>query len=81
MTESVTVRLYGAARAAANGAEFSAMAGKLNSILDNISPGNLRLAQVLLQCTFLLDGLVLHEKESVIPAGSTLDVLPPFAGG
>lgn len=78
---TATIRLYAAARSAAGKSELQAPAGRLNDILDDISRENPRLAQVFLQCSFLLDGLVLHDKESMVPPGSTLDVLPPFAGG
>ncbi len=78
---SVTVRFYAAARSASGQRESSVAPGRLDHILAEIAPENPRLAQVFLQCSFLLDGVVLHDKESMIPAGSTLDVLPPFAGG
>lgn len=78
---SVTVRLYAAARSAAGQRELSVAPGRLDLILADIARENPRLVQVFLQCSFLLDGVVLHDKESMVPAGSTLDVLPPFAGG
>lgn len=81
LTMSVTIRLYAAARSAAGKSELLATQGRLDHILADISRDNPRLAQVFLQCTFLLDGLVLHDKTSAIPEGSTVDVLPPFAGG
>lgn len=81
MSESVTVRLYAAARSAAGVSEISATPGRLNVILEAIAIENPRLMQVLQQCSFLLDGVVLHEKDAQIPAYSTVDILPPFAGG
>jgi len=78
---SVTIRFYAAARAAAGKSEMLVAPSRLDLILADISRENPRLAQVFLRCSFLLDGVVLHEKECVIPAGGTVDVLPPFAGG
>lgn len=78
---SVTIRLYAAARSAAGKSELLATPGRLDRLLADISCENPRLAHVFSQCSFLLDGLVLHDKKSAIPEGSTLDVLPPFAGG
>lgn len=80
-TMSVTIRLYAAARSAAGKSELLVTPGKLDHILADISRDKPRLAQVFLQCSFLLNGLVLHDKESEIAEGSTVDVLPPFAGG
>ena len=37
--------------------------------------------RVLGACSLLLDGLAVHERTVAIPDGSTVDVLPPFAGG
>ena len=78
---TVTIRLYAAARAAAGERELLVAPGRLDHVLAEISHENPRLAQVFLQCSFLLDGVVLHDKTRVIPEGGTVDVLPPFAGG
>lgn len=78
---SVTIRLYAAARSAAGKSEVSASPGSLDQILKEISTGNPELKQVFLQCSFLLDGVVLHSKDVMVSANSTVDVLPPFAGG
>lgn len=79
--EKVLIRFYAAARDAAGIAELGVSPGSLEEILELISDDNSRLAQVLLRCSFLLDGSLCHNLQIVIPAGSTLDVLPPFAGG
>jgi sulfur-carrier protein len=31
--------------------------------------------------SFLVDGLACHDRQAALPAGATVDVLPPFAGG
>lgn len=78
---TVTLRLYAAAQAAAGNSEIMVQPGSLEAILNSISHDNARLRQVFAQCAFLVDGVAAHEKEIDIPSGSTVDVLPPFAGG
>jgi molybdopterin converting factor small subunit len=36
---------------------------------------------VLKAAAFLVDGLSCHDRQSQLPDGATVDVLPPFAGG
>ncbi len=81
MKDSVTIRLYAAARAAAGQSKISVTPARLDVILGTISHGNPLLMRVLAQCSFLVDGIVLHDKDAEIPAYSTVDILPPFAGG
>ena len=81
VNESVKLRLYAAARSAAGRSEITVEPGILANILINVAKGNSRLAHVFLQCSFLLDGVAVHESTKEIPANSTIDVLPPFAGG
>lgn len=40
-----------------------------------------RLGKVLAASSFLLDGVAVRDTSVRVPAGSQLDVLPPFAGG
>lgn len=79
--ETVRIRLYAAARSAAGQGEISVAPGRLDLILDVMAIDNSRLKQVFAQCSFLLDGVALHDKDVMIPAHSTVDILPPFAGG
>ena len=84
MGEEVRVGLYAAARAAAGRAEAVVAPGTLADVLANLlnvcSPA---LAEVLPRCSYLLDGVAVHGDPGGVdvPAGSHLDVLPPFAGG
>ena len=39
------------------------------------------LERVLTRCSLLCDGTRLAGDDDAVPAGSTVDVLPPFAGG
>lgn len=79
--EKVTIRFYAAARDAAGFAEMQVSHGPLQEILRGISHENARLAHVLERCSFLVDGTIQHDQGIEILAGSTVDVLPPFAGG
>lgn len=79
--ETVRIRFYAAARSAAGSSEIEVSPGTLKQILSILSGENAQLANVLLRCSFLVDGTVSHDMESEIIAGSVVDVLPPFAGG
>ncbi len=85
MSSSVIVRFYAAARAAAGAPEVAVPAGTLAEVLTNCTAGPTGkvLGQVLERCSFLVDGAAVHGEHGdiLISAGSTLDVLPPFAGG
>ncbi len=79
--EQVNFRLYAAARDAAGTSEISIAPSSLEELLREISRDNARLSEVLERCSFLVDGAICHDRRIVISAGSTVDVLPPFAGG
>ena len=36
---------------------------------------------VLMRCSFLVDGLTTRDREQLVPDGAVIDVMPPFAGG
>jgi len=78
----VTVRYFAGARAAAGVAEEHAEAGTLGELVDDLGArhGD-RLATVLKASAYLLDGRSVRDLDLALPDGSTLDVLPPFAGG
>ena len=79
--ESVQVRFFAAARAAANADRIEVPVGTLREILTNFSNSNNDLARVIPQCSFLVDSVICHDFERTISAGSEIDVLPKFAGG
>ncbi len=81
MTHLVTARLYAAARSAAGFSEIDIEPDTLQEVLRSLAQGNPRLSQVFAQCSFLVDGLAVHDPSVEVVAGSTLDILPPFAGG
>lgn len=77
----VTVRLFAAARAAAGVSQLEVAAGSVQEILDSLVASHPALSQVLPQCSYLLDEVALHELGAQVADGSSLDILPPFAGG
>ena len=83
MTAVLTVRYFAGARAAAGGlsaepAEASTIDALTQVLADRHGD---RLAVVLTAASFLVDGLACHDRHAALPAGATVDVLPPFAGG
>ncbi len=80
---TVTVRYFAAARAAA-GAETEPLevSGTVDDAIRAIRERHgAELGRVLDRCSFLLDEVAVRDRSVVVPAGATLDVLPPFAGG
>lgn len=75
----VTIRYFAGARAAAGVSEERVPAG---STIEQLSRERSQaLQRVLLSASFLVDGLAWHDRTAPLPAGATVDVLPPFAGG
>jgi len=81
----VTVRYFAAARAAAGVSEevVDLPAGStVAQLLDQVANRHdERLSQVLQRSSLLLDATTVRNPLTVTGPGSTLDVLPPFAGG
>jgi molybdopterin converting factor small subunit len=77
-----TIRYFAAARAAAGVAEELLDAATLDEVVDRLGRRHGEpLALVLKSCSFLVDGLACHDRSAAVPAQSTVDILPPFAGG
>jgi len=76
------VRFFAGARAAAGRNEEHLAAATLEDLLRLLAErhGD-RLTAVLAASSYLVDGLACHDRRAPIPAGATIDVLPPFAGG
>lgn len=77
MTTDVTVRLFAAAAAAAGTTQLTVAASTLDGLRSLLVPS---VGVVLDRCSFLVDGLAAHGDVALAP-GTTVDVLPPFAGG
>jgi sulfur-carrier protein len=78
----VVVRYFAGAKAAAGVPEEKVEAGSLGELVASLAAARgPRLASVLAVASFLVDGLVWHDRAAALPEGATVDVLPPFAGG
>jgi molybdopterin converting factor small subunit len=78
----VTVRFFAAARAAAGTSEQRYSAPTLNELLVALSDAHgPALEKVLAVASYLVDGVRCFDRDAPLPAGATVDVLPPFAGG
>ncbi|MEU8259727.1 MoaD/ThiS family protein [Micromonospora sp. NPDC048999] len=79
----LTVRYFAGARAAAGRTEETTSAGRsLDELVDELAARHgERLSAVLTAASFLVDGVACHDRRVLLPAGATVDVLPPFAGG
>ena len=76
------VRYFAGARAAAGRSSERIAAGSLDDLVVILTARHgERLAMVLKAASFLIDGLACHDRNAALPAGATVDVLPPFAGG
>jgi molybdopterin synthase sulfur carrier subunit len=85
VTATATIRYFAAARAAA-GVETELLELPDGASVDDALAAirqrhGAELARVLDRCSFLLDEIAVRDHTAVVPAGATLDVLPPFAGG
>ena len=77
-----TVRYFAAARAATGVETETIPAGSLKELVETLELRHgARLGHVLTACSFLVDGLSRREPATTLTEASTVDVLPPFAGG
>lgn len=83
----VTVRFWAAARAAAGQDSMRVEPGSLYDVLAAVRasyPGNKRLHDVMDMCSVLIGDtpVTTADRSAVdVPAGSSVELLPPFAGG
>jgi molybdopterin converting factor small subunit len=83
----VTVRYWAAARAAAGRAQDDVPAGTLNEVLAAVRAVHVdrpRLGEVLSVCSVLVgeDPVGSRDRDQLdVPPGTTVEILPPFAGG
>jgi sulfur-carrier protein len=78
----ITVRYFAGARAAAGVDTESREAATLDELVGQIvGDHGEKLERVLTACSFLVDGTSTRDRALVLSPGSTVDVLPPFAGG
>jgi sulfur-carrier protein len=81
----VTVRYFAGAKAAAGVSAESVALNDGDTVRDVLAVLTVRhgaaLARVLDASSLLLDEVAVRDRSLRLPAGATLDVLPPFAGG
>jgi molybdopterin synthase sulfur carrier subunit len=78
----VRVRLFAALREAAGTSEVTVEAGPLGEILDALAAKfGTRFAGVAGYASVLVDGERLRDRDTVVPDGAELALLPPFSGG
>jgi sulfur-carrier protein len=76
------VRYFAAAKAAAGCAQESVPAGTLEELVTALADRHgERLTLVLKASSYLVDGVCSRDLSTVVDDQSTVDVLPPFAGG
>jgi len=80
----VTVRFFAAARDAA-GADTGTLRLREGTTVDDavreLSGQSEKMALALQKCSYLIDGMAVLDRATVLQAHQTFDVLPPFAGG
>lgn len=80
----VTARFFAAARDAA-GTDTAVLQLREGSTVDDavreLCGQSDKMALVLQKCSYLVDGVTVRERTTVLRPYQTLDVLPPFAGG
>ncbi|GAA2511736.1 MoaD/ThiS family protein [Pilimelia columellifera] len=79
----LTVRYFAGARAASGRAQEQVTAGRpLDEVLAELGRRHgPALGRVFEAASFLVDGVACRDPRAPLPAGATVDVLPPFAGG
>jgi sulfur-carrier protein len=80
----LTVRFFAAAAAAA-GVDSTRLTvptcATIDELVATLGAGTPELARVLVRCSFLCDGVAVRDRAQPLRPGTTIDVLPPFAGG
>ncbi|WP_226913558.1 MoaD/ThiS family protein [Gephyromycinifex aptenodytis] len=77
---TVTVHYWAAARAATGVESETVEAGRLGDLLAALALRHSELERVLQVASVLVDG-VQSEPDVIVNAGSSVEILPPFAGG
>lgn len=71
----VELHFFAAAREAAGAATIAVPPGTLSSALAHFP------SPVIERCSFLINGLAITDRDTLLVEGDRVDVLPPFAGG
>jgi Molybdopterin converting factor, small subunit len=76
-----TVRYWAGARAAAGVPEEVLPGTTVQALLDEVLLRHPQVASVISRCSFLVDGLAVHDRGLALREEDVFEVLPPFAGG
>lgn len=81
--DQVTVRFFAGARAASGCDQVMVAPGPLEKVIEDLHAAYPALTAVTPLCSYLVDGVTAKQRDDgpFIGAGSSVDVLPPFAGG
>ncbi len=77
----ITVLLWAAARDAVGASRTEAEAGSVAEVLAALVVAHPRLGDLLPRCRIVVDGELVAPARFQVGDGSTLEVLPPYAGG
>jgi molybdopterin converting factor small subunit len=78
----VTVRYFAGARDAAGVESETIEAAIVSELTDRLAAAHgERLGRILGHASLLVDGVAVHDRQSALPDGATVEILPPFAGG
>ena len=84
-TTTITVRYFAAARAAARVEVDKVQVSSAATVADLLEAVRAEhgpeLTRVMARCSFLLDEVAVRDRNAPVADGTSLDVLPPFAGG
>jgi molybdopterin converting factor small subunit len=83
-TSAILVRFFAGAAAAAGQTEEKLdlpIETTVAELIGELSTRGDKLSRVLAACGYLLDGVAVRDRSVRIAPATTLDVLPPFAGG
>jgi sulfur-carrier protein len=78
---NVTLRYWAAARAAAGVEQEAFEAETPADLLEQALQRHPSLGPVLQRCSYLVDGVALHDRQGPLIEGQVVEALPPFAGG
>lgn len=79
---AVTIRYFASARAASGTDEEHVGPATLAQIVQTMTDTHGEpMRRVVPGCSFLVDGIAVTDHDTKVQDGSSLDVLPPFAGG
>ena len=84
-TTTITVRYFAAARAAARVEVDKVQVSSAATVADLLEAVRAEhgpeLTRVMARCSFLLDEVAVRDRNAPVADATSLDVLPPFAGG